>query len=1413
MSRAKLFNVPKEFKYIKLFSSKNLPFGPLSNNAIIYMNINGKRYGTVTNYILANTLLSPINQLTIQTSTVNGSNKKTNVESKLAHTKANLEQRLGRSLTQQEEIAHRQRIMDDVEFGRMDIWQKYRFFLEKEFFDTNLEAVEQAYNSRIAGNENLQQLLIDSGNVPIIYASHNPILGMGENHSGQNVIGIVLMQIRHNLQIHDKIKSREAAKLIKRQRLLDVYKAYLVLQYELRNGNFLESYLGKNASEILDYFSIVYPMFVGNDGNLDLTELGVNEYSEEFAIKQIESGKIPIISIELKRPGYMAYAVRKDNLRKIREQLLAKKDRIILEKFTEWTIKKKRPELPIEKVHTAAKQLLRSAPGNNSIEKLEHYNELLQNVANLYYYKLLDDNLLREIDEAVNIIEIPSEEDILNAESMITNENNRSMSGMSGMSDMSESSSDGENNPLKKIFGSDDIAEKDMLIRKIMEFTGKSYRKYKKYTVEKLREKLNQYQSGEKNAKSGEWLIIYKHPQRAWKKTEIKSFNEKPDNKMISKALKKYNRENNTDISQNSVYITWNPKVKQVQEEIILEEDIVVDDEPLYQKSHGDPIYIYPFPKEDDKYAVLSPLHIEHFMINHNVYSSVSVYITALLLSRVGVTEKDGIMKRGMGIIKAREELLKNLDEDERHEIEHDIERNINVKEFPHDKLFYNPEECNYIYENIREETFKTLMVNYNKVALSFKFRSIYLQNLLLLTGQSILLWNSPHDDFLGSGSKDMPGENIVGKELMNIRKKLEKSNLPSIKITKNYSSIVEMVEKDEFIRNWVEKRLEDMCKTVYKMKQYLWRHAGTEQHRIDEDITVEFVQHVLEYIYQPCDFLKTITDNMNNNKDQYFVPEFFSHFVGQCKGMIYKFMENYDEQLKEVNDFDAKEEKSFEEEIREFMNIQYEEYQEFLLTKPSEQERKEFRDEQENTLNIVLEELNRKSQRPESREHQLTIKHRRDFNMYLDKILAFNEEKGEIYRNKIIKLRENTLSLIKNIPKEELIKIGEMFLNTKHTNPEYLQLSEKWRRRSSKKMSSRKVLKYILKLADLDMRNPPYKQFSGDEMMSDPLSDIMRSFNKKRKNLQKKYLVHNYSSDEISNMIRDFTAKQISEYRKHFGSSISSDDITLYEETINRSREKFRHIKQNRDKEIKHMYIVINDVARVYWYPIIAMLYFATQHSNPVTVGSIRRIITSAELLNSTRKICDGAPFINETDDKCIASSLLNLLVGIQKFKHQYADDVPLGKPDILTAASILLGRDLSDTNVPSKPVTKKTSTIQEIVEEDNDIFINDNSSEINFFSDEDDNNEEYYDSEERNEDEDALFGFGNNIDLESVKIALQEIAGHDIPNEVAQYFVGTINIVKSYALPSHVKSNRINYFATISEPEQMSTDSSIYE
>ena len=129
------------------------------------------------------------------------------------------------------------------------------------------------------------------------------------------------------------------------------------------------------------------------------------------------------------------------------------------------------------------------------------------------------------------------------------------------------------------------------------------------------------------------------------------------------------------------------------------------------------------------------------------------------------------------------------------------------------------------------------------------------------------MVYTDQNDVFLGVGPQGIHGDNEVGKYLMVLRERFRKERKDERVEELSTNDITQIIEKDEFFRAWVDMRVTDMCKVVTTMKTYLFRKDGKK----DIELTGDFVDSVMDDIYQPCANIFSMTDKVTAEVPYYF--------------------------------------------------------------------------------------------------------------------------------------------------------------------------------------------------------------------------------------------------------------------------------------------------------------------------------------------------------------------------------------------------------------------------------------------------------------------------------------------------------------------------------------------------------------
>lgn len=912
---------------IELFDPNDKPFGRLSNNSYHPMTIDGKKYDTVTNYIYSNMLTSPTLRNIVQNAKIHdtkGVNKELMtaidflMESrpKLSTTlseqrvsddrmvqvivdntdysvqvvkswpkhkqweeyqkvlknaelmsggfgeekmkdiwaefaKASVERGDEKSIQKQREYQMmisnivkkpfesidlaklKQQLIAESARNRIGIYQLYNKNRDLELFNIVSDATHKGYETRFQ-DPKLKDILLGTGNFPIQYESTDPFLGIGVDGNGANLVGKVLMQMRHNLRVKSHETEIEERLQSKYKKIYNTYIAYVILRKEIiDNKKQLTEYRGLSPSQIIAKYGV--------KNLLD----GIP--SQETVIQLYKRDQIPdVVMTEIFNPGTLYLNVRRLWLSQLRNQLLRDKDDIILNSYLEYMLRyfDEGVDKEVDKYMIKEKKLgkrkrkaRRSEVRNEIIEYIiarlkstlthEQISKMKSRVVDLFKLGMLSASLSDKIDEDIATLQIPSEEDVREAEiatilpEPVVEEIHRKSSDDSSISSTASTSSTSSNGTpitkmMKKIFKEDDRNRKEM-IDSIVAIKGGNSSKYKDWSTTEIKQRLEALETEE------------------WGKTK---------------------KETKTGVHESKD----------------INEPFVIDKDTVYVQPSGDPIRIFKDVEQNPpELALFNPESYTGMLIIDNMYyPTIQHYIISKLIANTGtkrVVDSYGSVsfKKGMGTSDAHMLIL--------------VDPNNNGDK-PEDYLTIPL--TGEVYDKVDNETTTLLLSIYTVTSLNKKFSDKGLQDLLLLTGDAQINWNSPENFYLGSGNEDNPGYNYVGATMMEIREKIKESRVLSEEVSVDTSDIVRFIQKDAFIKSWVEMRVSDMCGVVYRLQQYLKIKDGIEIDLNEEERLIQIVKYVLDTVYQPCSALVDLSKEIKMD-----VPDFFVRMVSKCKGMV----------------------------------------------------------------------------------------------------------------------------------------------------------------------------------------------------------------------------------------------------------------------------------------------------------------------------------------------------------------------------------------------------------------------------------------------------------------------------------------------------------------------------------------------
>nr|QBK85242.1 MAG: NADAR domain protein [Iridovirus LCIVAC01] len=336
------------------------------------------------------------------------------------------------------------------------------------------------------------------------------------------------------------------------------------------------------------------------------------------------------------------------------------------------------------------------------------------------------------------------------------------------------------------------------------------------------------------------YIIEQKYPELTTQNQKIQA---------ISQAFENLNQEQIRDMkdrvinlyNSNKLEPSLQNKIKQELEQlitqkdieetkpIIQEEEIIEAPEEKLERPTGIPLprQEIPMPSNihfsdagtDPRWAFLSPAFPHMMSIGGRPYPTVTHYIVASLLANL-----------------------------------HSNFRNA------HKLLMINPEENAWVldnyknisdlhatFEHAKEEDWVDTLKDSAKIALDVKFDNVELQNVLLLTGTSTILYTDKTDAVLGTGP-DGQGMNFTGIYLMELRDNIKKYKVKEADFLAYITDIAEAQAKIPGLKNWVLSRIRDAIGTASKVSHYLVS-LGVSGVSLDKKLAV----YVIQTLYDPC--------------------------------------------------------------------------------------------------------------------------------------------------------------------------------------------------------------------------------------------------------------------------------------------------------------------------------------------------------------------------------------------------------------------------------------------------------------------------------------------------------------------------------------------------------------------------------
>ncbi len=294
------------------------------------------------------------------------------------------------------------------------------------------------------------------------------------------------------------------------------------------------------------------------------------------------------------------------------------------------------------------------------------------------------------------------------------------------------------------------------------------------------------------------------------------------------------------------------PSEKDIREAEAYKVDITrvenINDFP-YEKPSGEPIKIYDdIHKNDPKLVAFSNNDYSKFIkIDENIYPTITHYLYTVLLANLFSI---GSIKNAYNYIIANQNAPMNL------------------------TRFKDPIVIVVEYTKLKELSDIQQIKKLSIIGLDKKFQDRLLQDVLISTGNDIIIWNDFSDPILGIGP-DKTGENLIGTYLMKLRSDMNEKHKNQTFHLLTENEITTFLHEDHVLYAWVNMRIMDTCKTIDCLKNYMY-HKNKETVKIN----TEFVESVLDIVYQPCSHIFATSKKISAD-----LPKWFEDAVHKCQG------------------------------------------------------------------------------------------------------------------------------------------------------------------------------------------------------------------------------------------------------------------------------------------------------------------------------------------------------------------------------------------------------------------------------------------------------------------------------------------------------------------------------------------------
>jgi predicted NAD-dependent protein-ADP-ribosyltransferase YbiA (DUF1768 family) len=854
---------------IKITSSFDRPFGRLSNNFTFNLIIDGENWRTVSNYVLANMLDTPLYRLQIKESAIKGEPRNIDIN-KAIRDEIELVERNRGVLSDREAAEIAEHVRSSIDVDRMDIYHKYKHYQQVELASSVRQLLQVAYEQLATTSDKFVQVLLSTENRPLVYLSKHynwlnklitsgiiPLheantkdIDYGKVTRGSNLVVLILYQIRQNLQSQRKFHAQmKQIELVKQ-----IINVYLLLNSIATNLRDSIQYF-KEIAQMQSYGDIIQ---LFNSKNIRIPSYDIDYYYAKY-----RQGNLPIISAELAAPGEIIRELYQQMLAQHRSAAKRERLEILADVYLGDLVEKINPGLPKDQVKISVQQFLWSVY-EDSLDNSPKLDKFYEDLQRALKENKLPESVINEYNQRLSEkkIDIPEALEINLQATKYRLRPRKVGKGHKNIMDYDEKKEPAEDdNKIVKEFEDQEepVDEKPTPIWQVVI-------KPKNPTQSKILE--DQY--------------IKEHPEHK---------NDKENIKENYNIIGEYTSENPNRDTKNKILADFNKKLshtmfkhahsrRKIREPIDQKEAIPREEKPAANYPVDEIINI-----ESGPYNILMPNFAlerdgEKITIDGLDYPDVLTYLWTMLLAKtIDVSRYEGktakTLVRTRSFVEARELIIIPIGNGD------------NLRE-----MVKSYREMALIYEENNIQTERLMLETYANTAMKKKFADADMQNILLLTGNREIINFDLPDSFLCAGTPTKPGFNRFGEILMNIRHSLVLDKKKQIRMSALASDkLVSFITGDAFIWDWVTMRTNDMINVCNMVKKYI-------ETEVYVPFDFKFVQSALTNVFRPCHSLARIM-----KQTTFSIPTIYMGYVNSRDGYPMNIERNFTQEIKDIQD------------------------------------------------------------------------------------------------------------------------------------------------------------------------------------------------------------------------------------------------------------------------------------------------------------------------------------------------------------------------------------------------------------------------------------------------------------------------------------------------------------------------------